>query len=142
MKDSKESKPNESNANPSAVATEDVLRALGFHDDPGVMTDEPPGLSFDFGNFTLEASQNVNRWLRPVVALGGVMTTNRSSALVHFEMPLVVESFEQGVALVTHCLDSHAGGTFIPASPVPWLLEGRQYRNLLPWNKRSADSSS
>src|SRR5258706_16473000 len=94
------------------------------------------GLSFDFGNFKLEASQNVNRWLRPVITLGGVMATDRTVAVVHFEMPLEVESFEQGVALVTHCLDSHAGGVFEAASPVPWLIEGRQYRNLLPWNKR------
>jgi hypothetical protein len=63
MEDSKESKLNESSANPASVATAGVLRALGFHDDPNVISDEPPGLSLDFGNFKLEASHNVNRWL-------------------------------------------------------------------------------
>ena len=141
MNDSKESKINESNANASHVATEDVLRALGFEVDLAVMSDGAPGLSFDFVNFKLEASHNVNRWFRTVITLRGVMTTERTIAVVHFEMPLEVESFEQGVALVTHCLDSHAGGVFSPSSPVPWLIEGRQYRHLLPWNKKSVESA-
>jgi hypothetical protein len=139
MKDSKDLGIGESNANPAPVATEDILRALGFHDDPSVISDELPGMSFDFGNFKLEASHNVNRWLRPVIALGGVMATDRTIAVVHFELPVEVESFEQGVALVTHCLDSQ--GIFNPSVPVPWLIDGRQYRHLLPWNKKSVESA-
>src|SRR5258706_3452489 len=101
------------------IATQDVLQRLGFREDQAVLSDGEPGLSFDFGNFKLEASSNLNKWLRPVIALGGVMATDRTIALVHFEMPLEVESFEQGVALVTHCLDNHAGGVFEAAFPVP-----------------------
>jgi len=107
----------------------------GVEIDPNVLSDGMPGLSFDFGNFKLEASENVNRWLRRVIILGGVMATNRTIAVVHFEMPLEVESFEQGVAFVTHCLDSHASGNFESSLPVEWLKNGRQYRHLLPWYK-------
>ena len=59
----------------SRVPTRQVLRALGFRDDPGVLSDEPPGLSFDFGDFKIEASQLMSRWLRPVVILSGVWAT-------------------------------------------------------------------
>jgi hypothetical protein len=114
-----------------------VLLAMGFEVDSNVLSDGAPGLSFDFGNFKLEASHNVNRWFRRVIILGGLMATDRTIAEVHFEMPTEVESFEQGVAFVTHCLDSHAGGVFQPVLLVPWLDEGRQNRNLLPWNKGS-----
>lgn len=123
----------------SPVATGSLLRALGFRKDPEVLSDEPPGLSFNFGNFKLEAGQLMNRWLRPVITVGGVMTTDRTISLVHFEMPLDVESFEQGVALVTYCLDRHSpGGAFKPASTVSWLDEGRRYRHLLPWEKEAS----
>lgn len=119
------------------LKTEDVLRALGFKVDDNVLSDGGPGLSFDFGNFKLEASCNVNQWLRPVVVLGGVMTTtNRTNAVVHFEIPLELESFEQGIALVAYCLDSYSpNGRFEPALPAPWLIEGRKHRKLLPWNR-------
>jgi len=66
------------------------------------------------------------------------MFDGRTCATVHFEMPLEVESFEQGVAFVTHYLDSYAGGNFKPSLHVEWLTEGRRYRNLLPWNKQFA----
>lgn len=121
----------------SRIATRVVLHRLGFCRDDAVLSDGSPGLSIDFGNFKLEASHNLNRWLRPVIILGGVMSTSRTIAVVHFEVPLELESFEQGVALFTYCLDSHAGGVFCPSSNVPWLIEGRRYRHLLPWNKTS-----
>jgi hypothetical protein len=120
------------------VATEDVLRVLGFEVDSNVLSDGMPGLSFDFGNFKLEASENVNLWFQSVIVLGGVMATDRTTAVVHFEMPLELESFEQGMALVTHCLDSHACGNFKGSSPVEWLNEGRRHRHLLPWYKQSS----
>jgi hypothetical protein len=36
------------------------------------------GLSFDFGNFKLEATQNLNRWFREIITPGGVMATDRT----------------------------------------------------------------
>jgi hypothetical protein len=109
---------------PESVPIERVLRTLGFREDPTVLSDGMPGLSYDFGTFRLEASQGVNRWLRPVAILGGLMATNRTSVLIHFQVPLEVESFEQGVALITYTLDSHSGGRFEPPFEVPWLRRG------------------
>jgi hypothetical protein len=48
----------------------------------------------------------MNRWFQPVVMLTGVMATSRTIAVVECEMPQEVESFEQGVAWVTYCLDN------------------------------------
>jgi len=120
----------------SSVAIGHVLRTLGFEEDPNVLSDETPGLSYDFGAFRLEASQGLNRWFRPVVTLGGLIATSRTNTLIHFEIPLEVESFEQGVALVTYILDSHAGGRFQPPFDVAWLEEGRRFSHLLPWKTR------
>jgi hypothetical protein len=137
-RNSKQNGANELHEKHFALATMEVLIRLGFQVDSNVLSDGAPGLSFDFGNFKLEASQGVNRWFRDVITLGGVMTTDRTTAIVHFEMPTEVESFEQGLAFVTHCLDSRAGGTFEPLSTVDWLSAGRRYRHLLPWSKPSA----
>ncbi|SRR5258708_5976622 len=117
----------------TSVSTYDLLRTLGFQEDGGVLSDEPPGLSFDFGNFTLEASRGMNQWFRPVINIGGIITTERTITVVNFDMPIEVESDEQGTALLAYFLDSHAGESYEPRSPVSWLLEGRRYRHLLPW---------
>jgi len=70
----------------------------------------------------------MNRWFQPVVMLTGVMATSRTIAVVECEMPQEVESFEQGVAWVTYCLDNQTDDDiFKPASSVPGLRDGRQY---------------
>jgi len=123
---------------PSPVSTWDLLLALGFTEDQTVMSDPQPGLSFDFGNFKLSASRLVNMRFVPVVLLGGVLVTKQSIGLMENELPLEVESFEQGVAYVAWCLDNAAGGTFEAASAPAWLTEGRRHRHLLPWERQAA----
>ncbi|WP_221066165.1 hypothetical protein [Methylomagnum ishizawai] len=55
-------------------------------------------------------------------------------------MPIEVESWEQGAAWVAWCLDDHSPkGIFEPASPIPWLVEGRQNFHLLPWERKRAE---
>lgn len=47
-----------------------------------------------------------------------------------------VESWEQGIAWVTWCLDNYAkDGEYNPARPITWLTEGRQNFHLLPWER-------
>lgn len=122
-----------------SVSTWDLLKSIGFVEDQSVISDPPGGLSLDFGNFKLEASFVINRYFREVVMLGGVMSDSRSIALVESEMPREVESWEQGVAWITWCLDNHAtGGLFEPVLPMKWLTEGRLNRYLLPWEKERA----
>jgi hypothetical protein len=130
--------PSSGISGPSAVSTWDLLLTLGFVQDQSVIADQPPGISFDFGNFKLEASRLTNRWNVPTVLLGGVMASKRTSALVNAELALQVESREQGLAFVAWCLDNSAGGRFQLTIEPPWLAEGRRYRHLLPWERKRA----
>jgi hypothetical protein len=120
------------------LPTWDLLLSLGFVEDPDVISDDPGGLNYDFGNFKLEASHLTNRRFQSVVLLSGILVLDNSIGEVECEMPCAVESREQGIAWITWCLDEHAHGEFIPARPVSWLGIGRQYRHLLPWEKEIA----
>jgi hypothetical protein len=129
--------PTSPSGNP--VSTWDVLRGLGFVEDPAVSSSPGPGLSFDFGNFKLSAVLGLNRGFVPVVVLLGVMVTQRSIREVECELPPEVESIEQVKAWVAWCLDNNAGGRrFEPAVATPWLTEGRLHLDLLPWNREIA----
>lgn len=88
-----------------SLPTWDVLLSLGFIRDQNVFSDDPGGVSLDFGNFMLSAAHVLNRWFQPIVLLSGVFTTPRTISEVICEMPLEVESREQGVAWITWCLD-------------------------------------
>lgn len=126
----------------SFVRTWDLLRDLGFIEDPRVISDPPGGLSIDFGNLKLEASHVLNRRFVPAVLFTGVILTPRTIASVDCEMPREVESRELGIAWVTWCLDSQAGGLFEPVLPVDWLTAGRTHRHLLPWERMQAEYSN
>jgi hypothetical protein len=121
------------------VPTIDVLRSIGFTDDPSVPSDDPGGLSIDFGNLTLSATFCRNRWFEPIVMLGGIYRTPRTLAEISGEMPREVESLEQGYAWIAWHLDNAAGGAFVPARPAPWLEVGRLHRHDLPWERERAE---
>jgi hypothetical protein len=116
----------------------DLLRSLGFVEGQATLYSPPGGLTKNFGNFTLSAIQCISLHFQQIVQLSGVMTTRRSVAQVECELPVVLESREQGIAWVTWCLDSHAHGQFQPTIPTPWLAEGRLNRHLLPWERERA----
>ncbi|MGD0226228.1 MAG: hypothetical protein ABSF71_28175 [Terriglobia bacterium] len=121
-----------------AVSTWELLRGLGFANDPTLASDVLPGLSFDFGNFRLRAISGTNRHFVNVVLLSGGMVTERSICEVECEIPPEVESVEQGMAWIAWCLDDAAGGRFEPLAAPQWLKEGRQYLHLLPRKRRMA----
>jgi hypothetical protein len=52
--------------------------------------------------------------------------------MVDFEMPLEVESLEQGTAWVAYGV----GEGFRPLHPTPWLEDGRAWHDRLPWVRR------
>jgi hypothetical protein len=114
----------------------DALKELGFSPDSTVISDDMPGLSFDFGNFKLSASVVINKSFKPVVLFGGVLATPRTLTEVCFELPRMVASRQQVVAFLAYYLDkqaSESGSVFHPAREVDWISEGRQNRHLLPW---------
>jgi hypothetical protein len=53
----------------------------------------------------------------------------RSVGQIEFEMPLTIDSFEQGVALISHAV----GKEFDPLVHTPWLSDGRKWQDHLPW---------
>ena len=80
------------------------------------MSDEMPGLSFDFGNFKLYAVCVMNLKFREVVMFTGVLTTRRTIAEVIFELPRMLASRELCGAWITWNLDNYV---FQPLIEVP-----------------------
>jgi len=119
----------------SPVRTWDLLLDLGFREDP---SEQQHGFSFDFGNFKLWALPCTGRRFVDVVLLTGVMVSKRSISEITAELPATVESAALGKALVAYYLDGAARDAFEFALTPPWLVEGRRYRHLLPWEKERA----
>lgn len=122
----------------STIPTWDVLLNLGFVVDPDVISESKPGLSCDFGNLKLTAGHLCNRYWKPVVVLGGILSTPRTGRLIEGEMPVEVESVEQAKAWLAWTLDGSDHEKFEPAIATQWLHEGRLHSNLLPWERERA----
>jgi hypothetical protein len=123
-----------------SISTMDLLRYLGFQSDSEVLSDTGPGLSFDFGNFKLTASQCLNLCCVEVVLCLGVMSTPRTLGLVHFEMPTKMNSLKQCAAWIVWHLDQHNNRSlFRPGQDVGWIGDGRVDRRLLPWIRSMAE---
>jgi hypothetical protein len=71
----------------------------------------------------------MSRHFVPVFLFLGVIRDVRSVGMVEFEMPLEVESLEQGVAWISYGV----GADFQPRIPTPWLADGREWKDHLPW---------
>lgn len=122
----------------SSISTDDFLVSVGFVRKLGSFSSSSGGLAYDFGNFELEVAYGVNRWFRQVALLHGVIITPRTIAQVECEMPLMLESHEQGLGFLAWCLDNSSPGSFKPAKYVPWLEEARKCTHLLPWEQDAA----
>ena len=116
-----------------SVLTEEVLKSIGFN-----MPSEYGGIRNNIGNFELTATFGYGDRF----SLGqnwhilGILSTSRTLGYLEFEMPEVVESWEQGVAWVTWHLDKYSANHIInPTVPVAWLTEGRNNFHLLPWER-------
>jgi len=120
--------------NEATVSTMDSLRYLGFQPNSRVISDDYPGLTFDFGNVTLRASNCLNLRCVEVVLITGVLSSPDSLADVFFEMPREVKSLKQCAAWIVWNLDHNADDrVFKPARHVAWVEDGRKNQRLLPW---------
>jgi hypothetical protein len=118
----------------TTIPTMDALRSLGFQHDPRVISDEYPGLSFDFGDLALRASSCLNLRCVEVILFTGVLSTQCGLAEVHFEMPRQIKSLKQCAAWIVWSLDRHCDHrVFRPVQEVDWIEEGRRNQRLLPW---------
>ena len=115
------------------MKTRDVLSELGFKEncDPRY-AGLNPAYQYDFGNLELTAFESHNRYFRPVFWFSGVAWGHNSLRDIDFEMPLEVDSFEQGVAWIAYVL----GRKFCPKKPALWLEQGQEWADTLPWVRR------
>lgn len=125
----------------TSVSTWDALQRLGFAPDDSVDSDVRPGLSFDFGKFSLAAGQMFNLHMRWVVSFSGLVSTPNALASIEFEMPGKVESDEQCAAWIAWHLKEQlpARGRFIPRSKAKLLVFGLQHQATLPWERNMAE---
>ncbi len=113
------------------MKTRAVFESLGFREDWDAITDQRPAYYYDFGNLRLTAAEVMGFGL-PRFHFGGVWRGVNSISMVDFEMPLEVESLEQGAAWIAYGI----GESFRPLHPTPWLADGRAWRDRLPWVRR------
>jgi hypothetical protein len=120
------------------VLVRSILTQLGFVEDWHSPSDEPPAFVLNLGVVQLRAAQATSRFFRPIFLISGIVQTERELSTIHIEMPLNVESFEQGIAWIAHGI-----GSALPPSISPsWLEEGRRWRELLPWVRRQVGFES
>lgn len=110
-------------------ATRDVLKRVGFAEDTSVIADRLPGYKLTLGNLNLTAAEVSNRYFQPIILIGGFVRDHRLVREIHFEMPLEVESYEQGVAWIVYGI----GRDYRPPSPLEWFEYGKEYQDSLPW---------
>ena len=122
---------------PSTLPLRSVLEQSGFDLNwAATYAEEQPGYCFNFGDLSLKAIRVTNEYLRPVFHFGGVWSTPRRHGMIDFDMPMAVESFEQGVAWIVDALQRH--GYTPPVKPT-WYLAGEAHRGLLPLERRRAE---
>lgn len=113
-----------------------VLERCGFVENwTAPYADEQPGYCFDFGDLRLEAVRVTSMYLRPIFQFGGVRSTPRSLGMISFELPVMVESFEQGAAWITDALRRQG---YMPGYQPDWYRLGLEHRGSLPWERKMA----
>ena len=71
-----------------------------------------------------------NMQFRRVMLLSGYFIASRIAGEIEYNMPLKLESLEQGLAFLAYaCRDC------VPIRPTPWLVQGRALQDHLPWVK-------
>ena len=110
------------------MSTRALLLGMGFQTVEAAWTEQQPGYQYDFGNFMLEASELMSLHFQRVMQFSGVQSDQRSIKEVDFQLPLNVECYEQGVALIANGI----GRNFKPLIPTDWLEQGRQLQDYLP----------
>lgn len=111
------------------MKTRALFEELGFQEDWEAITDQRPGYYYEFGNLRLTAAEVMSDSFQPCFHFGGVWRGANSISMVDFEMPLEVESLEQGAAWIAHGI----GNGFRPHHRTPWLEDGRAWQDRLPW---------
>ena len=113
------------------MRTLNILREIGFTE-----IDETT-FKWDFGNGALTASDCLGLRSGHAVYLSGFVITPRTATEIDYALPLSVESFEQGLAWLAYAC-RHCS----PARPTPWLAEGLQLEEHLPWVRKQKEDEA
>ena len=105
------------------VSMQSILFKIGF------ITNED-GLQYDFGNCKLKAIQGVNRYFQEGFNFCGYYISDRNAGELDFFLPIQVESYEQGLALLAYYLRN---ANF--QNKPDWLIDGYALSEHLPWKK-------
>jgi hypothetical protein len=104
------------------IKLEDVLMKLGFQKQESYYF-------YDFGNCELKAIPSTTKFLAECITFLGLISAGSSSQLIDFDLPIMVDSYEQGEALIAFNLQ----GVKFKNKPI-WLDAYIRYNNYLPWN--------
>lgn len=107
----------------SKIKVEQILLNLGF-------SKNEIGFQFDFGNCNLIVTSGFNESMRYGYHFMGYYFSGREASLIQFSLPMEVDSFEMGVALISYYLKK------CPFEKIPdWLMLGLKWNSLLPWER-------
>lgn len=105
------------------VPLADILIEIGF-----IKIDHD--FQFNFGNCKLTVQKLYGSNFNEIYLFTGFYRTKRTAGEIQFELPLKVESFEQGCALISYYLKG-ADLEIVPE----WLKKGKVFQDHLPWIK-------
>lgn len=109
----------------SKVSLYNVLKEIGFRE----ISDSK--FEYDFGNFKLNTCEGVNKHLADIFYFSGINRTPQTITLIEFDLPIRVDSVEQGVAFLSYYLGKDFEARKVPA----WYHQGKLWKYLLPWEK-------
>lgn len=109
----------------SNVSTLSILNEIGFQS-------KSDGLQFDFGNCELKAFQGIYRNFQKGIIFLGFYASKRKCGELDFFLPLQVESYDEGLALISYYLKS----ADLKNKP-DWLYKGLALSEHLPWKKEA-----
>ena len=113
--------------------TLDSLVALGF--EPRRTSAGLEGVGYRFLHLDLDAVHVMNLYAQYVVLLSGVLTTERSNAVIEDQIPIDLGSPLEAAAWVSYALRSHRSDL----EPLPaWFIEGERHWDLVAPHVKSA----
>lgn len=112
-----------------------ILETLRFEEEWGTLTDQEPSYAIRLGHLQITIVQVTSEYLQPVFLMQGTFRTSRQLGSNHLDLPVEVESFEQGLAWIAYAVDL-VGPV---AEPPDWLIRGRELQEHLPWIRSARD---
>lgn len=116
------------------IPVQELLAKIGFKRKivPGANSkNDVSEFIYDFGNFVLNVQEGMNNRLADVFNFMGVNKYKNTLSAIEFELPLAVESYEQGVAFISFGLGKDFAAQNVPA----WYHQGLFWKSHLPWEK-------